>query len=538
MLAEKLRAATAAAGAPPPAGPSWDLANAVYQGSPINYFSVAAQETGPQDVFFKPDGLKMYVIGAGGDAVVEYNLSTAWDVSTASYLQNFSVAAQETFPTGVFFKPDGLKMYVIGVAGDDVNEYDLSTAWNVTTAVFLQLKSIASQETSPYGVFFKPDGLKMYVIGVAGDDVNEYDLSTAWNVTTASYLQNFSVAAQDTQPTGVFFKPDGLKMYVTGATGDDVNEYNLSTAWDVSTAVYSQNFSVAAQDLAPNGVFFKPDGLKMYVMGQTNFAVYEYDLSTAWDISTASFTYPTTDYFFVGTQETNPTGLFFKPDGLKMYVIGFTGDNVNEYNLSTAWDISTASYLQNFSVSAQEASPYGVFFKPDGLKMYIVGITGDDVNEYNLSTAWDISTAVFLQLRSVAAQETQPSGLFFKPDGLKMYVMGTVGDDVNEYNLSTAWDISTAVFLQLKSIASQESGPSGLFFKPDGLKMYVIGFSGDDVNEYNLSTAWDISTASYLQNFSVIAQETSPRGVFFKPDGLKMYVIGNTSDAIWSYDFV
>jgi hypothetical protein len=57
--------------------------------------------------------------------------------------------------------------------------------------------------------------------------------------------------------------------------------------------------------------------------------------------------------------------------------------------------------------------------------------------------------------------------------------------------------------------------------------MYVIGSSGDDVNEYDLSTAWDISTASYLQNFSVGAQETTPSGIFFKPDGTKMYVIGS-----------
>ena len=120
MLARKLRAA-AAAGA---ANPSWDLANAVYQGSPINYFSVAGQEIISTGVFFKPDGLKMYVIGNSGDDVNEYNLSTAWDVTTASYLQNFSVAAQEITPTGVFFKPDGLKMYVIGNSSDAVWSYD------------------------------------------------------------------------------------------------------------------------------------------------------------------------------------------------------------------------------------------------------------------------------------------------------------------------------------------------------------------------------------------------------------------------------
>jgi len=511
----------------------YDLANA----EPPAYgrFSVAAQETTPQGIFFKPDGTKMYVVGSSGDDVNEYDLSTAWDITSASYLRNFSISAQETNPQGIFFKPDGLKMYVIGASGDDVNEYDLSTAWDISTASYLQNFSVSAQETFPTGLFFKPDGLKMYVIGYTGDDVNEYDLSTAWNVSTASYLQNFSVAAQETSPSGLFFKPDGTKMYVLGSSGDDVNEYDLSTAWDVTSASYLQNFSVAAQDTVPTGIFFKPDGLKMYVVGETGDAVFSYTLSTAWDLSTASFDYPTEGYFSVSAQEIAPTGVFFKPDGTKMYVIGFTGDDVNEYDLSTAWDISTASYLQNFSIAAQETIPTGIFFKPDGTKMYVLGQTGDDVNEYDLSTAWDISTASYLQNFSVAAQETTPTGIFFKPDGTKMYVIGAIGDGVNEYDLSTAWDISTASYLRNFSVAAQETNPTGVFFKPDGTKMYVIGFTGDDVNEYDLSTAWDISTASYLQNFSIAAQETSPQGIFFKPDGTKMYIIGQSGDAVWQY---
>ena len=253
----------------------WDISTAVF----LQNFSVTAQDTSSTGVFFKPDGLKMYVLGASNNRVYEYNLSTAWDVVSSVYFQNFSVAAQETAPRGITFKPDGLKMYVIGTNGDDVNEYNLSIAWNVSTAVFLQNFSVAAQETAPYDVFFKPDGLKMYVVGAAGVDVNEYNLSIAWNVSTAVFLQNFSVAAQDTSPTGVFFKPDGLKMYVLGATGVDVNEYTLSTAWNISTAVFLQNFSVAAQETVPLGVFFKPDGLKMYVVGVIGVDVNEYDLT-------------------------------------------------------------------------------------------------------------------------------------------------------------------------------------------------------------------------------------------------------------------
>jgi len=466
----------------------YDLANA----EPPVYgrFSVAAQETIPQDIFFKPDGLKMYVIGSSGDDVNEYDLSTAWDVTSASYLQNFSVTAQESSPTGIFFKPDGTKMYVVGSSGDDVNEYDLSTAWDISTASYLQNFSVSAQEASPQGIFFKPDGTKMYVVGSSGDEVNEYDLSTAWDISSSSYLQNFSVAAQEINPTGIFFKPDGLKMYIIGQSGDDVNEYDLSTAWDITSASYLQNFSVSVQDTGPQDIFFKPDGTKMYVIGSTGDAVYSYTLSTAWDLSTASFDYPTEGYFSVAAQEAAPQGIFFKPDGTKMYVIGYTGDDVNEYDLSTAWDVSTASYLQNFSVAAQETAPTGIFFKPDGTKMYVIGYTGDDVNEYDLSTAWDITTASYLQNFSVSAEEITPQGIFFKPDGTKMYVIGSTGDDVNEYDLSTAWDISSSSYLQNFSV-SAEGTPTGIFFKPDGTKMYVLGADGDAIWQYSTGFAGD-----------------------------------------------
>ena len=399
-----------------------------------------------------------------------------WDVSTASYLQNFSVNAQQTNPNDLFFSPDGTKMYIVGIVGQEVNEYTLSIAWDVSTASFVQFITVV-QDSAPVGLFFKPDGLKMYIIGSGNDAVHEYDLSTAWDVSTASFLQNFSVLAQETGTSGLFFKPDGQKMYITGTAGDDVNEYDISIA--------GRFFSVAAQEISPNALSFKPDGLKMYVLGDT-------------------------------------------------------GDDVNEYDLSLAWDITTAVYLQRFSINAQETGPEGLFFRADGLKMYICGINGDDVNEYNLSTAWDVSTASFLQNFSVIAQEGTVSDLFFKPDGLKMYIVGSSGDAVDEYDLSVAWNITTAVYFQTFSVAAQDSSPSGLFFRDDGLKMYIVGASADDVGEYDLGIAWDISTASFLQEINLradIGSTALPQGLFFKPDGLKMFVIDSTSDKVFEYIF-
>ena len=234
-----------------------------------------------------------YLQSAGADGAG----SEGYNLAGASYDSvSFSVASQETAPRGLFFKPDGTKMYVCGNIGDDVNEYDLSTAWDVSTASYLQNFSVATQEVDPSGLFFKPDGTKMYVIGYTGDDVNEYSLSTAWDVSTASYVQNFSVSAQDTTPLSLFFKSDGTKMYHIGNAGDDVNEYNLSTAWDISTASYVQNFSVSAQEITPTCIVFGLEGIKMYIVGLTSDTVFQYstgsytqtlDLSTG---NTFSFT--------------------------------------------------------------------------------------------------------------------------------------------------------------------------------------------------------------------------------------------------------
>ncbi len=253
------------------------------------------------------------------------------------------------------------------------------------------------------------------------------------NVIGASYDSvSFSVTAEETNPQDLFFSPDGLKMYVIGSTGDDVNEYNLSTAWVVSSAVYSTVFSVSGQDITPVGLFFRADGTKMYVVGSTNDTVFQYTLSTPWSVATASYD---SISFSIATQDIVPTGLSFRPNGLSMYVVGQTGDSVYQYTLSTAWNVSTATFLQSFSVSGQETVPNGLSFTGDGSRMFVIGSTGDDVNQYNLTTPWDISTSAFVNVFSVSGQDTFPTGIYIKPDGTKMYIMGSTNDAVYQYTV-------------------------------------------------------------------------------------------------------
>ena len=47
-----------------------------------------------------------------------------------------------------------------------------------------------------------------------------------------------------------------------------------------------------------------------------------------------------------------------------------------------------------------------------------------------------------------------------------------------------------------------------------GEKMFIVGFAGNDVNEYTLSVAWDVSSASFVDSFSVASKDTAPNGMF------------------------
>jgi PKD repeat protein len=267
---------------------AYDISIAIYDGNE-DRFSVTVQEGAPFSLAFSADGSKMFVIGLIGRDINEYNLTTAWDVSTASYAGNaerFSVASEETSPTSLTFSADGFKMFVLGNSGDDINEYTLITAWDVSTASYegdTERFSVASQETSPRSLAFSSDGTKMFVMGNEGLDINEYNLTTAWDVSTASYAgdgERFSVAAQETELRSLAFSADGAKMFVMGSDGDDINEYNLTTAWDVSTATYAgdnERFSVAVD---PVSLAFSADGTKMFVMNLPSRIINEYSLAT------------------------------------------------------------------------------------------------------------------------------------------------------------------------------------------------------------------------------------------------------------------
>lgn len=262
--------------------------------------------------------------------------------------------------------------YDLANASYDSKSYDTNTA---------------TGERNPTGIAFNNDGTKLYFVGLWTDTVRQNTLSTAYDISTASYDNvSFSTSTQEVNPVGLTFNTDGTKMFVCGNGSKAVNEYSLTTAFDISTASYSQNFSVNSQDASPRGVIFNSDGTKMYVAGDQNNTIYQYTLSTGFDVSTASYA---SKSLAVGSQATEPYGIAFNSDGTELFVADKNTNTIYKYTLSTAFDLSTGSYANvSYSVASQTTILRGLAFNNDGTKLYISAgyLAGESIYQYSTSS--------------------------------------------------------------------------------------------------------------------------------------------------------
>jgi len=275
--------------------------------------------------------------------------------------------------------------------------------------------------------------------------INPYRFAVAggWDLSNASYTgNNYSFSSQGTDAHGVFISSDGTKMYMYDYNTRDVFQYTLSTAYDCSTASYaSKSLDTSSQSDDAGGIFISPDGTKIYTIGfywngSANVAnIHQYTMSTPWDMSTASYDSKS----YTVTQEDLAFGVYMKTDGTKFYVVGQSNDTIYQYSMSTPWDISTGSYdSKSFSVSSQESSPQGVALSDDGLKCFVCGAGGGNIYEYDLSTEWDISTASYdgVTLSTFSVQGDVVRDIVFGKEGQFMYV---VGHTDYFYQWSTTW---------------------------------------------------------------------------------------------------
>lgn len=514
----------------------WDITTASASQS-----SDASGVSGLVGGHFKPDGTKLYLLQFSNDTLVEYNLTTPWDISSKSLVTS-GISMANGFVGGVYFKPDGTKVYESGSSPSRIYQHTLSTPWAISS-ISLDTVGIAPSGDGITDIDFNPDGTILYELAYTTKKVFSHKLSTPWDITSITY-DTIGKSFVDNNPRAFAFSSDGYYMYESAANLDKIYQHKIGSStkeeltlflhgadantvtfadniiWDTETPFFNTDLTILKFVTYDNGIAY---------YGKVEFGSY----IGAWDLSTAFYD---NKVYQTSTQSPLPKAVFFKPNGDSMYVLDETNTTVYQYTLSTPWDVTSATYAsKSAAVGTQEGQPWCLSFSSDGTKMYVLGNINEDVFQYTLSTAWDVSTATYASISyDLSTRDSSGRGLYFREDGLKMYYLGTSNDSVYQYTLGTAWNVSTATY-DSKSYSVANVLHTGLFFSSDGLNMYLTDWDNNSVDQYVLSTAWDVSTASTTtKSIDTTAVTTTPYSPFFRSDGKKLYIV-NSSDRIHQY---
>lgn len=527
---------------------------------------------------FKPDGTKLYKSDTAGTSYIEeFNLSTAWDLTTATTTGNtFSPEGISLGIRAFIFKPDGTKFW-IGTNQPEsgacyLYEHNLSTAWDLSTASYNNVKLQGNPaDYSVTGAYFNSDGTRLWTASNSTNSAYEFSLTSGWDITTASYVKTIAgYIARDARY--ITFNPDGTKWYYIHYSDEKVVEVDLQTPFDLTSApnlgtwVYpvigDVEYNISTQIVSGlasgyidfnTGKFFgasyNQSNIQRFSIGTVstqNFSNLDigkrvvgnggeaiitatdgsYSLVTPFN-DTSTITsgnwslYGTTDttdgislsYYEnladvdnmttaynktlgVGGYESRVTGVFLGNSGQNLYISGWTTlDKIAQFSLSAPYDITTASFLGYSPQFPDTVNTWGIHFSPDGTKVYLVSNEYDRVYQYNLTSPWDVTSWTYSGqlLMPNAGSNTankQPRSCGFGDNGYLFYICDTWGE-MFQFSLLTPYDISTATYDNFAVIY----GGSGFAFYDNGTRLLSLSSPNDQIRQVILSTPYDISTA-------------------------------------------
>ena len=244
------------------------------------------------------------------------------------------------------------------------------------------------------GMYVRSDGAKVYTASLfSGDRIREFDLSIPWNISTLSQVNGLDVSADFNYTTGVELSPDGIYMYVSGGQSGSykVVTYYLGTPWNILSASKIHELPTNSA----GGVRLKSDGTKVYILDLTTpDIIKQYDLGTPWDLSTRSGS--TTGQLDVNTitGDNNLLGFSFSDNGTKLLAIGSDVQSIFEFDLSTAWEVSTGTYRLSYYVGDKISQPCDVYIDSNRQKVFVAGNSPGNANRIHQYEVTSVATGI------------------------------------------------------------------------------------------------------------------------------------------------
>jgi len=300
---------------------------------------------------------------------------------------------------------------------------------------------------------------------------------------------------------GIDFDTDGDNMYISG---DNVAQVGLNNGdFDITDVDETLDNMETPDDIAPQDIKFNNDGSKLFTAPHGTSVMRQYTLSTPWDVSTGT---QSATYSLPNRAGSAAYGLEFNTDGTLMFTTDANGgntsgpDEIDVYELSTGFDISTASYKTSLDITNNTKDPKSLVFNPDGTTLFI--LDGTSVDEYVFTTAFDITTATYVDTFSTGA--TNPHSLAFNTTtGLKLFVLEN-NRNVKQYSLPGKYNLN----LPTLSSSSPADNATGVLIDAN----IVLNFSEPmDVESGNIKI-YKTSDNSLVETIDVTSSQVTGTG--------------------------
>lgn len=231
----------------------------------------------------------------------------------------------------------------------------------------------------------------------------------------------------------------------------ELNANSLINDW------YIDRITTALSGLVspPRKAKFSTNGEFVFCLDPSDSKIYRYPLTTSYDPSTWSYGGFLDTFSLTGTVR----DFCFSPDGTKLLVLGTNTSNaIFEYGLSVAWALNTATYAsRNFSTNSRDTDMKDIRISPDGLRLILLGDANKRLYRYNLGSYANLTTVTYVEQLSLSSYLVNPnssgsiqSGMAISRDGTRIYIPYTAGSSdiygaIKEIVLSSAFTLSGAV---------------------------------------------------------------------------------------------
>ena len=231
-----------------------------------------------------------------------------------------------------------------------------------------------------------------------------------------------------------------------------------------------------------------PNGMHYYNIPHSTAGILEhYALSSPFDLVNKGNVYSSLNVGF------RIDVLDISSDGKTLWLLGDTPDNIYTYNLTTPYDLSSAILVstQAFWFNADPPTCFEII--NNGTKLFIEDFNGALI-QYSLNPAYDLSSRV--QTGSLTGfPQSGPGDPAFSQDGSKVVFGQRGGYTIRGGTLSSPFDIST--YTETHTFITPDGDPSCAKWNADGTLLFVRHASPDMVNEYTTSTPYTLNGMAF-----------------------------------------